>query len=88
MAPPKRKLVTFPLPLYAFTGLCTVMSFAAPEDTLISTGVTSALWLLGAIIVAVMALVSDWFAVLATKHWTNYPAMRSRLVEPASFRPR
>jgi hypothetical protein len=74
MAPPKRKLVTFLLPMYAFAGFCIVVSLAAAEDALRSTGLQSALWLLGALAVALLALVSGWFAVLGTKHWKDLPS--------------
>jgi hypothetical protein len=73
MAPPKRKLVTFLLPIYAFAGFCIVVSIAAAQDALRSTGVASALWFLGALALAVIALISGWFAVLGTKHWKDLP---------------
>ncbi len=73
MPAPKRKLVTFLLFLYTLAGFCIVLSIAATQDALRSTGVESALFLLAALTVAVFAVVSGWFAVLATRHWKDLP---------------
>jgi hypothetical protein len=73
-AAPKRKLVTFLLPMYAFACFCIVVSLAAAEDALGSTGLQSALWPLGALALALLALISGWFAVLGTKHWKDLPS--------------